>query len=142
MQLKRYQWAELIGIVLIVLSTAVQVFFIEPAKRKLELSVIGSFVSQAERNLSKELERNFKSLALRDGMSGAKVDELTAGLRYNSKEANRVMRFRSDFARTTSFYEGVYSLLALAVFTIGTLLTAVGRYFAMRDSGSGKVAKV
>lgn len=137
MTLKRHQWAELIGIVLIVLSTAVQVFFVEPAKRRIELSVIGSYLSEVEHNLSHELARNFKSVALRDGLDEAQAEKLVAGLRYNSKEANRVMRFRSDLGRSTFFYEELFTLLALAVFVIGTLLTAFGRYYEMRSVGSG-----
>ncbi|MEO0618584.1 MAG: hypothetical protein AAFZ01_04825 [Pseudomonadota bacterium] len=133
MALKHYQYAELIGIVLIVVSTAVQVFFVEPAKRKLELVVVGSYVSSIESNLSKELARNFRALAVRDGMSSDAADGLVRGLTANAREANRVMRYRSDLGRKTDVFEGIFTYVSLAVFVLGTLLTAWGRYADMRS---------
>ncbi|MEL6290090.1 MAG: hypothetical protein AAFQ35_15130 [Pseudomonadota bacterium] len=130
--MKLYQWAELLGIMLIMVSTAAQIFLVEPAKRNLEFLVVGSFVSTAERNLSAELARNFRSLAVRDGVPEGEADALVKGLTGISKEAGRVARYRSDTGRATQLTENIFSFAAFVIFVLGTVLTVVGRYAEMR----------
>jgi hypothetical protein len=131
MRLRGYQLGELIGIVLLLASTATQLFYLEPLKREIEWRLVAFNTQQsAQIQLGTMLDNQVALLRKLD----APADELAATEanrakvlgQYKTSDAN-ISDFMIDKERVETYME----IIVIALFALGSLLAGIGRTLEM-----------
>lgn len=132
MQLRAYQIAEILGILLVLGATAVQIFYIEPLQRKMEWrhnvftqQQNGQFVARAVAENRIVLLKALK--APDEDISAAEAALATIKDRYLTADANV-----ANMIIDQEPIEQILQWIAAALFALGTLLTTFGRIAEMR----------
>ena len=130
--MKAYQMGELVGIGLLLASTAMQLFYLEPLKREIEWRLV-AFNTQQSAQI--QLRTTFDSqLALMKLMNApaeqikateTKRDDTLAA--YKTSDANI-----SDFMIEKERVEGYLELIVIALFGLGSFLAGLGRVLEMQ----------
>lgn len=131
MRLKIHQLGELFGILLLLASTAMQLFYLEPMKRQIEWR-LAAFTAQqnAQIQLREAFENQLTLLrqmqAPQDVISGteARRDDIFA--KYKNSDADI-----SDYMLEKEQVESYLEIIVIVLFGIGSLLAGLGRTFDM-----------
>ncbi|KWT64143.1 hypothetical protein APY04_3407 [Hyphomicrobium sulfonivorans] len=131
MRLKIHQLGELFGILLLLSSTAMQLFYLEPMKRQIEWQ-LAAFTAQ--QNAQVQLRESFTNQitllqqmnAAPDVIAGteARRDEIFA--KYRNSDADI-----SDYMLENERVEGYLEIVVIVLFGLGSLLAGLGRTFDM-----------
>ncbi|MBI1649990.1 hypothetical protein [Hyphomicrobium sulfonivorans] len=131
MRLKIHQLGELFGILLLLSSTAMQLFYLEPMKRQIEWR-LAAFTAQ--QNAQVQLRESFTNQitllqqmnAAPDVIAGteARRDEIFA--KYRNSDADI-----SDYMLENERVEGYLEIVVIVLFGLGSLLAGLGRTFDM-----------
>lgn len=132
MRLKGYQIGELFGIMLLLASTATQLFYLEPLKREIEWRLVAFNTQQsAQIQLQSTFDNQIALLKALNAPSEqieqtkAQRDKTLAD--YKNSDANI-----SDFMIEKENVEGYIELIVIGLFALGTLLAGLGRAIEMQ----------
>jgi len=133
MGFKSYQLGELFGIVLLLGSTAMQMFYLDPLKREIEWRLAAFSIQQsAQVQLKAVFDNRIKLLeavnAPADKIREAEAERDKELAQYRTADANI-----SDFMIEKENVEDYLQYVVLALFALGTLLAGFGRAMEMRS---------
>jgi hypothetical protein len=132
MRMKAYQMGELVGIGLLLASTAMQLFYLEPLKREIEWRLV-AFNTQQSAQI--QLRTTFDSQLALMKLMNAPVEQIKATetkrddtlAAYKTSDANI-----SDFMIEKERVEGYLELIVIALFGLGSFLAGLGRVLEMQ----------
>jgi hypothetical protein len=132
MRLKGYQIGELCGILLLLASTATQLFYLEPLKREIEWRLVAFNTQQsAQIQLRTTFDNQIALLkalnAPSEQIQQTEANRDTALEQYKNSDANI-----SDFMFDKENVENYIELIVIALFAVGTLLAGLGRAIEMQ----------
>ena len=132
MRLKSHQTGELVGIVLLLASTAAQLFYLEPLKREIEWRLVAFNTQQtAQIQLETAFDNQIALFRLMNAPSDLiKQTEAQRDQRleqYKISDANI-----SDFMIEKERVESPLEIIVVALFALGSLLAGLGRVLEMR----------
>jgi hypothetical protein len=129
-----YQFGELIGIVLLLGSTAMQLFYLEPLKREIEWRLVAFNTQQsAQISLKTAYDNQLALLKVLNAPADTVVateksrDEALAA--YKNSDANI-----SDFMIAKEGVESYLEIVVIALFALGSLLAGLGRALEMQTA--------
>jgi hypothetical protein len=134
MRLKFYQYGELIGILFLLASTAIQMFYLEPLKRGIEWRLAAYSQQQSAQVQVRTLYDN--QLALLKLMN-APADEVTD---TEQRRAKAIDKFETADANIANYMlakeqvEDYLQIIVMIVFALGSLLAGIGRALEMGAS--------
>ncbi len=138
MNLRTYQWSELLGIFFLLASTAMQIFYVDPLRREIEWRMAtfsmqqnAQFQTRAIYDSRLALLRSVKSTAEEIEAAESEQDAMLA--RYKTADANI-----SDFLIEKEQIESYLQIVVVALFAIGSLLAGFGRAMEMIAAGQAK----
>ena len=132
MRLRGYQFGELIGIVFLLASTAMQLFYLEPLKREIEWRLV-AFNTQQSAQI--QLRTTFDNQLALLKLMNAPAEQVTA---TEAKRDATLSAYKNSDANISDFMiakEGVESYLEIVVivlFALGSLLAGLGRALEMQ----------
>jgi hypothetical protein len=131
MRLRFYQYGELIGIVLLLASTAMQLFYLEPLKREIEWRLVAFSTQQNAQVLSRTMYQNQLSLmnllnAPRDQVAATEAARDKSIEKFETADAN-IANYMID----KEGVEGYLQVIVIVLFAFGSLLAGVGRALEM-----------
>jgi len=139
MRLRVYQYGELFGIVLLLASTATQLFYLEPLKREIEWRLVAFNTQQsAQIQLRAVYDNQVALLKLMNAPADqvaateAKRDETLA--QYKNSDANI-----ADYMIAKEGVENYLEGIVIALFALGSLMAGLGR--ALEMSAARNVAE-
>ena len=139
MRLRVYQYGELFGIVLLLASTATQLFYLEPLKREIEWRLVAFNTQQSAQIQLRAVYDNQVALlklmnapAEQIAATEAKRDDTLA--QYKNSDANI-----ADFMIAKEGVENYLEVIVIALFALGSLLAGLGR--ALEMSAARRVAE-
>jgi hypothetical protein len=132
MRLRAYQLGELVGIVLLLASTAAQLFYLEPLKREIEWRLVAFNTQQsAQIQLQASFDNQIALLRVMNAPADLiKETEATRDLKlaqYKNSDANI-----SDFMIEKERVESYIEIIVIALFALGSFLAGLGRVFEMQ----------
>jgi hypothetical protein len=131
MRLKLYQYGELIGIVLLLVSTAMQMFYLQPLDRDIQWRLAAYSMQQSAQIQLRTAYDN--QLALLKQLN-APADLVTA---TETKRDAQLTRYRnsdadiSDYMIAKEPVEDYLQMIVLVLFALGSLLAGIGRALEM-----------
>lgn len=131
MRLRGYQWAELIGIVFLLASTATQIFYVDPLRREIEWRMATFSMQQTGQVQMKAIFdtrlSTLRTLKAPDSEITEVTTERDAALqRFKAADANI-----SDLLHEKQPVEDYLQILVISLFAIGSLLAGIGRAMEM-----------
>jgi hypothetical protein len=132
MGFKAYQLGELLGIVLLLGSTATQMFYLDPLKREIEWRLAAFSIQQSAQVQLKAIHDNRIALLQATNSPAEKIKDAELERdksldRYRTSDANI-----SDYMIEKESVEDNLQMVVLALFALGTLLAGFGRAMEMR----------
>ena len=131
MGLRADQWGELIGILLLLASTATQIFYVEPLKRQIEWR-LAAFSNQQNGRIVAETTYDNRITLLRalkadaGAIAAAEQGRKTLVEKYQTADANV-----ANYILSKEWIENVLQIIVVALFACGSLLAGIGRAFEM-----------
>ncbi len=132
MRLKASQLCELVGIFILLASTAAQLFYLEPLKREIEWRLATFSTQQSAQVQTRALYDNhievlnlMKAPAEQVKAAEAKRDSTLS--QFKTADANI-----SDYMIEKERVENYIEIIVIALFAFGTLLTGLGRAIEMQ----------
>lgn len=127
-----YQFGELIGIVFLLGSTAMQLFYLEPLKREIEWRLVAFNTQQsAQIGLKTAYENQLALLKLlkapAEQVTATEKSRDEALAAYKNSDANI-----SDFMIAKEGVESYLEIIVIALFALGSLLAGLGRALEMQ----------
>jgi len=129
-----YQFGELIGILFLLGSTAMQLFYLEPLKREIEWRLVAFNTQQsAQIGLKTAYDNQLALLKVLNAPAETVAateksrDEALAG--YKNSDANI-----SDFMIAKESVESYLEIVVIALFALGSLLAGLGRALEMQTA--------
>jgi len=132
MRLKASQLCELIGIALLLGSTATQLFYLEPLKREIEWRLAAFSTQQSAQVQTRALYDNHIQLM---GLVDATPDQIKAAEAEREKTLDRFKTADaniSDYMIEKEQVEGYIEIIVIALFALGSVLAGLGRAFEMQ----------
>lgn len=132
--MKAHQFGELFGIFLLLASTAMQLFYLEPLKRDIEWRM-SSFSTQQSAQIQLRASYDNQIALLKLMNAPAKDIQATEAKRdgilnqYKTSDADI-----SDFLLAKGDVEGYLGFVLISLFGVGSFLTGLGRYVEMRTA--------
>ncbi len=131
MRLRFYQYGELIGIVFLLASTAMQIFYLEPLKRGIEWRLAAYAQQQSAQVEVRTLFDNQLSLlklmnAPGDAVKDTEQKRKETLAKFQTADANI-----ADYMIAKESVEGYLEVIVLILFALGSLLAGVGRALEM-----------
>ena len=130
--LRSYQWFEVLGLLLVFMSTAAQIFYLAPLKREIDWRLVTFYQQQNSQVLANAVFDNRVSILEAVKAPAAEIQKATDAKtklmdRYSMSDASvaNVVLSKQDA-------EGYLQLLIAGLFGLGTLLTVVGRLMEIR----------
>jgi hypothetical protein len=128
---KLYQFGEIVGILLLLGSTAAQMFYLEPLKREIEWRLVAFNTQQSAQiqlgaifdnqvALLKKLDAPAEELAATEAARAKVLGQ------YKTSDANI-----SDFMIEKERVESYIEIIVIALFALGSLLAGIGRTLEM-----------
>jgi hypothetical protein len=135
MALKAHQRGELLGVFLLLASTAAQMFYLEPLKREIEWRLVTFQIQQTGqvqiRSLYDTQIAMLQSVnAAPDRIKAIEADRDKTVAKFTTADANI-----SDYLIEKQRVEEYIQYAVIALFALGILLTALGRANEMRNAG-------
>lgn len=135
MALKAYQRGELLGVFLLLASTATQMFYLEPLKREIEWRLVTFQIQQTGqvqiRSLYDTQIAMLQSVnAAPDRIKAIEADRDKTVAKFATADANI-----SDYLFEKEQVEQYIQYAVIALFALGVVLTALGRANEMRNAG-------
>lgn len=135
MKLRFSYVSELIGVIFLLTSTAMQLFYLEPLKREIEWRLVAFNTQQSAQIQLRTLFDNQIALlklmnAPGDQIEGTETMRDVTLDRYKASDANI-----SDFMTEKERVEGYLELVVISLFALGSLLAGIGRATEMFGSG-------
>jgi hypothetical protein len=132
MRLRGYQIGELVGILFLLASTAMQLFYLEPLKREIEWRLV-AFNTQQSAQI--QLRTTFDNQLALLKLLNAPAEQVTAteGKRdqtlsaYKNSDANI-----ADFMIAKEGVENYLEVIVIALFALGSLMAGLGRGLEMQ----------
>jgi hypothetical protein len=132
MRMKGYQFGELVGIGLLLASTAMQLFYLEPLKREIEWRLV-AFNTQQSAQI--QLRTTFESQLTLMKLMNAPTEQIKATetkrddtlAAYKTSDANI-----SDFMIEKERVESYLEVIVIALFGLGSFLAGLGRVLEMQ----------
>lgn len=131
MRLRFYQFGELLGVIFLLVSTATQVFYVEPLKREIE-SRLAAFNMQQNGQVQIRAIYGNRIATLRalkapdDEIKAAEAERDAAIEKYKTADANI-----SDYLIDKEWVENMLQIVVVALFAVGSLLAGFGRAMEM-----------
>ncbi len=127
MRLRIYQYGELVGILLLLASTAMQLFYLEPLKREIEWRLVAFNTQQsAQIQLRTTFDNQIALLKLMnapaDQVSATETQRAKVLEQYKTSDANI-----SDYMIEKERVEGTLEVIVIALFALGSILAGLGR---------------
>lgn len=132
MKLKGYQWGELIGMFLLLASTAAQIFYVDPLKREIEWR-LASFSMQQNAQVQVKATYDSRIAVLKslnappEAITAALTERDTTLAKFKTADANI-----SDYLIAKEPVEDYLQIGVLVLFALGTLLAGIARAIEMR----------
>ena len=133
MRLRIHQYGELVGIFLLLASTAVQLFYLEPLKREIDWRLVAFNTQQSAQF---QLQASFDNqIAIKlmnapaEQVSATAVQRDKVLAQYKTSDANI-----ADIVLAKQDVEGYLEIMLIALFALGSLLTGLGRVPEMRTA--------
>lgn len=131
MKLRVYQWGELAGVVFLLASTAVQVFYVEPLKREIEWRLAAFNMQQNSQIQTKAVYATrlatLKALKAPDAdIREAEVERDALLAKYKASDADI-----SDYLIEKERVENLLQIIVLGLFAAGAILAGIGRAMEM-----------
>ncbi|MBS0252834.1 MAG: hypothetical protein JSR78_17395 [Proteobacteria bacterium] len=127
-----YQLGELFGIILLLGSTAMQMFYLDPLKREIEWR-LAAFSNQQSAQV--EIKAIYDSRIILLQALNAPADKIAAAESAREESLNRFKTADaniSDFMIAKESVEDNLQYIVMVLFAIGTLLAGFGRVMEMR----------
>jgi hypothetical protein len=127
MRLRLHHIGELLGIFLLLASTAMQLFYLEPLKREIEWRLVAFNTQQsAQIQLRTTFDNQIALLKLMnapaDQVSGTQAQRDKMLAQYKTSDANI-----SDLVLAKQDVEGYLEVAVIALFALGSILAGLGR---------------
>ena len=131
MRLKVYQYGELVGIVLLLASTAMQLFYLEPLKREIEWRLVAFNTQQsAQIQVRTIFDNQLALLKLMNAPAGEAA--ATAAKREETLDKFRTSDANiADYMLAKERVENILQMIVIALFALGSLLAGFGRALEM-----------
>ena len=131
MRLRGYQWAELIGILFLLASTATQIFYVDPLRREIEWRMATFSIQQSGQLQIKAIyDMQLSTLhALKSPateITRVETERDVALSKFKTADANI-----SDYLHDKQPIEDTLQSLVVILFAIGSLLAGIGRAMEM-----------
>jgi hypothetical protein len=134
MRLRLYQFGELFGILLLLASTAMQLFYLEPLKREIEWRLVAFNTQQAAQI---QLRTAFDNQLALLNLMNAPAEQIAATessreqtlAQYKTSDANI-----SDFMIEKEGVENYLEIIVIVLFGLGSLLAGLGRAIEMQTA--------
>ena len=129
--MKLYQFGELLGILLLLGSTATQMFYLEPLKREIEWRLVAFNTQQSAQIL---LQASFDNQVVLLRRLNAPAEEIAAA---EAKGATLLGQYKNSDANIADFMfekervESIIEVIVMALFALGSLLAGLGRTLEM-----------
>jgi hypothetical protein len=127
MRLRTHQVGELIGILLLLASTAMQLFYLDPLKREIEMRLVAFNIQQSAQIQLRTAYEN--QLALLKVMN-APAEQISAAEAQRTKVLGQYKASDADIADVVLEKENIENYLEIVVvvlFALGSILAGVGR---------------
>ena len=127
MRLRLHQIGEIVGIVLLLASTATQLFYLDPLKREIEMRLVAFNIQQsAQVQLRTALENQLAPLQVMNApaaqMSTAEAQREKVLAQYKSSDADI-----ADVVMEKENVEGYLEIVVIVLFALGSILAGLGR---------------
>jgi hypothetical protein len=134
MRLRIHQYGELVGIFLLLASTAMQLFYLEPLKREIDWRLVAFNTQQsAQFQLQTAFDNQIALLKVMNApaeqVSGTQAQREKLLAQYKNSDANI-----ADFVLAKQDVEGYLEIVLIGLFALGSLLTGIGRVLEMRTA--------
>jgi hypothetical protein len=128
---KLYQLGELVGILLLLGSTATQMFYLEPLKREIEWRLVAFNTQQSAQIQLGAMYDNQLALLRKlntpaEELAATEASRATVLGQYKTSDANI-----SDFMVDKERVESSIEFIVIALFALGSLLAGLGRTLEM-----------
>ena len=127
MRLRLHQIGEIVGIVLLLASTATQLFYLDPLKREIEMRLVAFNIQQsAQVQLRTAFENQLALLKVMNApaaqMSTAEAQREKVLAQYKSSDADI-----ADVVMEKENVEGYLEIVVIVLFALGSILAGLGR---------------
>lgn len=127
MRLRIYQYGELVGILLLLASTAMQLFYLEPLKREIEMRLVAFNMQQsAQIQLRTAYENQLALLKVMNApaeqISGTQAQRDKVVAHYKISDADI-----ADVVMEKEKVEGYMEIIVIVLFALGSVLAGLGR---------------
>lgn len=134
MKLKGYQWGEILGMLLLLASTAAQIFYVDPLKREIEWRLAAFNMQQNGRVQAQAIfDGRIATLkavnASTESIASAEKEREAVIEKYKTADANI-----ADYLQEKEQVENYLQIVVIGLFALGTLLAGFGRAMEMRAS--------
>jgi hypothetical protein len=136
MRLRWYQYLELLGTVLLVASTAVQLFILEPTLRKNDQKDLAWKLTQTVQNT--RVAAALDNVLILEAMQANEMNvsqqlsKLKTGILANKLRLQREIASNASQTKTTGVDEETKRYITLGAFLLGSLFVALGRIGHLR----------
>ena len=127
MRLRTHQIGEIVGIILLLASTAMQLFYLEPLKREIEMRLVAFNIQQSAQIQLRTAYDN--QIALLKAMN-APAEQVIATEAQRAKVFGQYRNSDADIADVVMAKENVENtlgIMVIALFALGSILAGLGR---------------
>ena len=132
MRVQFFRFTEFIGIGLLLVSTAMQIFYLEPLKREIEWRLVAFSVQQSAQIQLKAIYDNQLSLLRAMNAPDDRIRNTEAARDQDLRQYKNSDADIADVVLEKEAVEGYLEILVLGIFTLGTVLTGLGRFAEMQ----------
>jgi hypothetical protein len=127
MRLRAHQVGEIVGIILLLASTATQLFYLDPLKREIEMRLVAFNIQQsAQIQLRTAYENQITLLkvmsAPAEQVSAAEAQRVKVLSQYKTSDADI-----ADVVMEKEKVEGYLEIVVIVLFAVGSILAGLGR---------------
>jgi hypothetical protein len=127
MRLRIHQVGEIVGIFLLLASTAVQLFYLDPLKREIEMRLIAFNIQQsAQVQLRAAYENQLALLKVMNApaeqVSATEAQRAKVTAQYKNSDADI-----ADIVLEKENVEGYMEIIVIVLFAVGSVLAGLGR---------------
>jgi hypothetical protein len=127
MRLRIHQVGELVGIFLLLASTAMQLFYLDPLKREIEMRLVAFNIQQSAQIQLRTAHENQLALlkvmnAPAEQISAAEAQRVKLVAQYKTSDADI-----ADVVLEKEKVEGFLEIVVIVLFALGSILAGLGR---------------
>ena len=129
--LRGYQWAELLGILFLLASTATQIFYVEPLKREIEWRLAAFSIQQVGQIQADATLTNRVALLTAMNADSAAIGEAEAGRAKLKERFETADTNVANYVIDKEWIENALQVTVMGLFALGSLLAGFGRAMEM-----------